>query len=357
MDPMILKIIISLVPVVACLGVFVMVDVFKLVPLTEIGVLLVAGAAMAGACYFIAGGVMDTFPLQDVHSFSHYSQYVAPPIEETMKAVLVVGLFAFNRIGYLIDAAIAGFAIGAGFSLAENIFYLHQFADADMAVWLVRGLGTAIMHGGATAIVAVLAQVLYAPRLRAAADSFRFNIFLFLPGLLGAVALHAAFNHFTDAPLMAMAIVLVAVPIAIISIFSLGERYARRWLAAGHGAHAKLLEDIDNGAFALTPDGRAVQALADRLDAAGAADILDYIRTHTELVVQAEDRLMALEDHEVLAREAKVREQFKHLHTLEKRLGRSVVLAARQHLRFSRNDLWEMHELEEHAPSAHHGAA
>ena len=79
-------------------------------------------------------------------------------VEEALKAALIVGLFAFNRIGYLIDAAIAGFAVGAGFSLAENIFYLHQFADASLGVWLVRGFGTAIMHGGATAIFAVLSM-------------------------------------------------------------------------------------------------------------------------------------------------------------------------------------------------------
>jgi hypothetical protein len=28
----------------------------------------------------------------------------------------------------------------------------------------------------------------------------------------------------------------------------------------------------------------------------------------------------------------------------------SPVMAVRQHLHFSRNDLWEMHELESHAP-------
>jgi hypothetical protein len=49
-----------------------------------------------------------------------------------------------------------------------------------------------------------------------------------------------------------------------------------------------------------------------------------------------------------------VRAQFHHLHELEGRLGRAAVLAARQHLRFSRNDLWEMHELEEHAPTHGH---
>ena len=115
MDPTILKLLIALVPVVACLSVFVAVDVFKLTPLPEIGALLIGGGFMAAAAYYANGGVLDEFPVR----FTSYTQYVAPPVEEAIKGLLVIGLFAFNRIGYLIDAAIAGFAIGAGFSLVE----------------------------------------------------------------------------------------------------------------------------------------------------------------------------------------------------------------------------------------------
>jgi hypothetical protein len=220
-----------------------------------------------------------------------------------------------------------------------------------MGVWLVRGFGTAIMHGGATAILAVVSYVLYAPRLRVSAERFQFNILLFLPGLAGAIALHWVFNQFTGAPLVAMMIVLVGAPLAIFATFAVGEKYAHRWLSAGRGAHARLLEEIDSGAFAATEPGRAIQRLAGRLGQDLGPAVFDYVRTHTELVVRAEDRLLALEEHAKARREADLRERFRHLRELELRLGRPVVLAARQHLRFSRNDLWEMHELEEHAPT------
>jgi RsiW-degrading membrane proteinase PrsW (M82 family) len=347
MDPLALKVVIAIAPVLACLAIFLAVDVFKLTPLHEIFELLTVGAMICIACYFAAGRVIDQFPIER----TTYSQDVAPILEETLKGLAVVGLFAFNRVGYLIDAAIAGFAIGAGFALAENIFYLNQFTDADLGVWLVRGFGTAIMHGGATAILAVTSHVLYAPRLRVSADRFRFNALLFLPGLAGAITLHWAFNQFTAAPLIAMMLVLVGAPGAIFAIFVVGEKYAHRWLTTGHGAHAQLLADIDSGAFAGTEEGRAIQKLADRLGGELGAAVFDYVRTHTWLVVRAEDRLLALEEHEKAPREAGLRAQFQHLRQLEKRLGRPAVLAARQHLRFSRNDLWEIHELEEHAPA------
>lgn len=347
MDPLFLKVIISIAPVAVCLAVFHTLDVFRLVPLAEVVELLAAGAVICIVCYFLAGGLIDAFPI----GRGVYSQAVAPVLEETLKALIVVVLFALNRVGYLIDAAIAGFAVGGGFALAENIFYLHFYADADLGVWLVRGFGTAIMHGGATAILAVFSQVLFAPRLRMSVDRFHFNPALFAPGLLCAIALHAVFNHFTKTPLAAMTVVLIAVPVSVLVIFWVGERYAHRWLTSAETAHEKLLAEIDSGAFAESAGGRAIQRLAERLGPALAPTILDYVRTHTELVVKAEEQLLALEAHEVLSRERRLHDQFRHLHQLERQLGRSAVMAVRQHLRFSRNDLWEMHELEERAGS------
>jgi RsiW-degrading membrane proteinase PrsW (M82 family) len=345
MDPLILKAILALAPVLVCLVVFERVDAFRLIDLREIALLLLGGGVLAAISYAANGSVLDQFPLRS----DSYSQWIAPVVEESMKAVLLIGLFAYNRVGYLIDAAIAGFTIGAGFSLVENLFYLHEFTHATLGVWLVRGFGTAIMHGGATAIMAVLSQVLYAPRLRIDADRFHFNLFLFLPGLAAAIALHAGFNHFTSDPLTAMAVVLLAVPLGLFAIFVLGEKYAHRWLAENQAAHGKLLADIDSGAFAETNNGRALQTLADRLGDEGGRDLMDYVRLSIDLVVRAETSLLAMEEHEKVAFRHDLRERFSRLHALERELGMSPVLAVRQHLHFTRNDLWEMHELESHA--------
>jgi RsiW-degrading membrane proteinase PrsW (M82 family) len=334
---------IALLPVVVCLTVFQFLDAFRLVNLAEIAVLLVGGAGLAAAAYFANGGVMDTFPI----GFDNYTRYVAPIMEESLKALLIVALFVFNRIGYLIDAAIAGFAIGAGFAVAENLFYLQQFATAGVGVWVVRGFGTAIMHGGATAILAVLALALFTPRLRASADRFRFNPALFLPGLAAAIAVHIGFNHFHDAPVVAMAVVLLATPLGLFAIFAVGEKYAHRWLAQDSEAHGRLLEEMQSGAFEGTAAGRALADLASRLGEAGGADLYEYVRINAELAVRADATLLSLEEHQRVALGAEVRELFARLHDLERALGRTSVMAVRQHLRFSRDDLWKMHELEQ----------
>jgi protease PrsW len=345
MAPFLIHALIAIAPVIVCLIIFETVDAFKLVSLTEILALVAAGGVLAAVGYFANGGVLDTFPVR----FGEYTRYGAPVVEETMKGLLIVGLFAFNRIGYVIDAAIAGFAIGSGFAVVENLFYLHEFIGASLGVWVVRGFGTAIMHGGASAIFSTLALVLFAPRLRISADRFRFNPLLFLPGLVAAIAMHAAFNHFQNAALVAMVVVVVAVPLGLFVIFSWGDTYAHRWLAEDRETHQKLLDDLRSGAFAASHDGQALAALAARLSPAGAKDLMDYVRLNIELVVRADATLLSLEEHERVALGAEVRGQIHELHALERRLGRTPVMAVRQHLRFSRDDLWKMHELDEDA--------
>jgi hypothetical protein len=297
---------------------------------------------VAAAGYYANGGVLDRFPI----GVDAYSRFVAPVVEEGLKGACVVVLFAFNRIGYLIDAAITGFAVGSGFALAENLFFLHQFTGANLGVWVVRGFGTAIMHGGATALFSVLSMALYAPRLRVSAERFHFDPLLFLPGLAAAVLVHGAFNHFQHASLLAMAVVLVAVPSSLFAIFAAGETYAHRWLVEDRATHARLLEDMRSGAFAGSAGGRALEALAARLGPLGAQDLHDYVRTNIELVVRADETLLAIEEHEKVALDAAVRGRLHHLHDLERRLGHAAVLAVRQHLHVSRDDLWKLHQLE-----------
>lgn len=46
----------------------------------------------------------------------------------------------------------------AGFAVVENFGFLQAMADAPVTLWVVRGLGTATLHGVATAIAAVIAK-------------------------------------------------------------------------------------------------------------------------------------------------------------------------------------------------------
>src|SRR5256885_8503991 len=52
------------------------------------------------------------------------------------------------HVGFLVDAAILGFAVGTGFAVVENVYYASVMRDLELGLWLVRGLGTAVMEIG-----------------------------------------------------------------------------------------------------------------------------------------------------------------------------------------------------------------
>jgi RsiW-degrading membrane proteinase PrsW (M82 family) len=51
---------------------------------------------------------------------------------------VIVLLIHANRIGFLVDAAIFGFAVGTGFALVENAYFLEIAKTTGIGIWLVR---------------------------------------------------------------------------------------------------------------------------------------------------------------------------------------------------------------------------
>lgn len=338
------KAITAMAPVIVLLLVFDRLDMFNLISLRVIALLVAAGGAIAAASFLVNWRVMDGFPI----GFSSYSRYVSPVVEEILKAFPVIALFAANRVGFKLDSAIAGFAIGAGFSVIENGWYLHAITDANYSAWLVRGFGTAVMHGSATALFAVISHEMTERQTEAKASGYRFNVLLFLPGLAVAMAVHSAFNHFPHQPFIATALILLLAPATLFLTFSRSERATHQWLKRDRDEHKAALEAIRAGRFAETDAGRAIGALASKFATAG-SDVLAYLELKTELVLRAEELMLAVQEGQQAGPGKEDQEKFKQLGSLERRLGRTVLAAIEPYLGFSRNDLWELELLKARA--------
>src|SRR5689334_18912948 len=260
---------VALIPVIVLLGVFIWLDAFALMSVKEVMLLLLLGALGALAAWPVSGRLLDALPI----GFSLHSRFIAPWIEEAIKAVIMIALFRFNRIGYKLDAVISGFAIGAGFSVVENIFYLTIFPQYGTGTWLVRGFGTAIMHGTTLAVLAAIAHEFAERETREAAGDYDFSLLWFVPGYGVAVALHTAFNQFPDRPMIAMMAAILVAPVVIIAILSLGTAEAQRWLVAESAEHRAQLEALRSGNWPKGAAGEKIAALAGRLDGEGAKRI------------------------------------------------------------------------------------
>ena len=336
-----LKAITALAPVIILLGVLDRFDVFNLIRMRVIMLLVLSGALAACVAYVANGGVLAGFPIP----IGAYSRYGAPIVEESLKAAPIIALFVMNRLGFKLDAAIAGFAVGAGFSVAENLWYLQTYGSANYSAWLVRGLGTAVMHGGATALFAVISHEMSERQVQAKAQTYRFNPLLFLPGLALAAAVHSAFNHAADAPVAAMALTLVLVPGVIFLTFMRSGAATQQWLKADADAHRAALASIRAGTFAESDAGRAIHAHTARLSSELAADAFAYAEVKTELVLRAEELILAAQQGTPAVLTPHDRAKCARLDALERQLGWPLLTAIAPHLSFSRNDLWELSQL------------
>jgi RsiW-degrading membrane proteinase PrsW (M82 family) len=326
---------IGLLPVVIFLVVLVWMDSYKLVRLLSVLSVIAVGGLTAWAAMYLNGWLIEALGMD----LRPYSRYVSPLLEESLKALVIIYLFRSSRIGFLVDAAIMGFAVGTGFALVENVVYLNMLGAASPAVWIVRGFGTAIMHGGVAALFAIIAQTITERQMK-------INPLYYLPGLAVAVALHSIFNHFLVAPvLQALGTILILPPLLHL-VFQRSARAMHEWLELDFDADARLIAMITSGEFTETRIGRFLQDLRSKFEGPVVVDMLCYLRVYTELAIRAKAALMARENGIELPVGERTREKFEELHFLERSIGKTGCLAMKPFLLMERKDLWQMHVID-----------
>jgi RsiW-degrading membrane proteinase PrsW (M82 family) len=325
---------VGLLPVLGFLAGLVALESYKLVRLRMVVAVVAAGAVVAGACYLASVPLMDALSLD----LARYSRYVAPVLEELVKAAVVGVLVHTHRVGFLVDGAILGFAAGAGFAVVENLHY-QGIADGGLGTWIVRGFGTAIMHGGATAI--------YTMATLALLERVRPRVLAFVPGFAIAVVLHSAFNHMFLSPKLSTLAVLVVIPPLILIVFHRSEAAVSDWLGRGFDSDAERLELIRSGRLSGSPIGRYLGTLRTRFDGPVVADLLCYLRLYTELAMRAKGVLMMRENGFEVPLDDETKAKFDEMRYLEKSIGRTGLLALRPVLPMSQKELWQLHMLAE----------
>ena len=323
---------VGLLPVLIFLMILVYMDSYKLVSLKSVLVVIVLGGLTALAAMYVNGWLLGVFDMP----LKPYSRYVSPIVEESLKALVIIYLFRSSRVGFLVDSAIMGFAVGAGFALVENFQYLQMYSTASFAVWIVRGFGTAIMHGGVVAIFAIMSQTLTERQMK-------INAVYYLPGLAVAIFLHSIFNHFLVAPVLQTIGTLFILPPLLQLVFQRSSKALHDWLELDFDADANLIEMIDSGQFTESKIGQFLDDLRGKFEGPVLVDMLCYLRVYTELAIRAKAALIARENGIELPVGERTREKFEELHFLEESIGKTGCLAMKPFLQIERKDLWQMH--------------
>jgi len=309
-------------------------DSYKLVRLRWILSTIVLGGIAAAISYAMNAALLPRLALD----YTAYSRYIAPIVEESAKALIVIYFIRSQRTGFLVDASILGFAVGTGFALVENAYYLRSVHDASLIVWLIRGFGTAVMHGGTMTLFGISSQLL-------AERKSPKQIMIFLPGFLAAIAVHSAFNHLFFTPIFSTLAILLFFPPVIFIVFSKSEESLQTWLEVGFDADTELLELINSGRLSESKVGKFLQSLKERFSGEVVADILCYLRIRVELSLRAKGILMMREGGFDVEPDDETRAMFAELKYLEGSIGVVGKLALSPFLHFSGRELWQLYML------------
>jgi len=326
----------AFVPVCLFLGSLVYIDSYKLVGLRRLIGVILSGTAAALASYVLNKQILDTVFVDRLT----LTWLAAPAVEEALKLVPVLFLLRTKRIGFVIDAAICGFAAGTGFAVVENLYYMAMLPDRSLAFWVVRGFGTAVMHGGTTALAAMITKVLFQRREAE-------PLVLAIPGLVLAFAIHSVFNQFILSPLASALAVTIVLPPLLVFVFAQSERYLQSWLGSGFDLDTALIKAIRSGDFASTRPGRYLQSLREHFEGSVVADLLCYLRLSAELSLRAKGVLMLRENGLPVPKDKESADKLAELQYLKSTIGKTGQLALAPILGRTPHDIWQLRLLEE----------
>lgn len=294
------------------------------------------GCLAAGISY----GINQEVPGWMESPLDWYARLGAPALEEICKAAWVVFMVRTARVGFMVDAAICGFAAGAGFALVENAAYMHHYAGSPMPILVLRGFGTAMMHGGTTAIVGVVSAGLPGRDLGHRIRSF-------LPGLALAIAIHASYNMAVLSPLESSLAVIVGLPMVFVGVFAVGERSMQRWMGRKLDKDIELLDMIASGRFFDSTHGEYLKAIAKSFPPRVVGDMLCTVQVASELSARAKGIMIMQAAGLPPSPDPSLAEQLQELRYLEKSIGVAGRRALAPLVSLTSRDLWEIRKLSE----------
>jgi RsiW-degrading membrane proteinase PrsW (M82 family) len=326
---------VSVLPVFLFLGALVVLDSYKLISLRAILFAVAAGAAAALVGYAVNVSLRPALGFE----MARYMVFVSPVVEELLKAVYIVWLLRRNKVGFVVDAAIYGFAIGTGFAFFENIYYLPVHPNPTIWTWIVRGFGTALMHSGTTAIFAMISRTL---DNRATAV----RLWTLLPGLAAAIVLHSLYNQFLVAPLLATALIVLVFPYIFMFLFQRSERETRGWVGSGFDTDQELLRVMRAGQVSDTPVGLYLKGLRTSYPPEVIVDMMCLLRLRAELGIKAKGILLMREAGFEADPDPSLPAKLEEMRYLEQSIGRTGMRALKPFVDTNAQDLWQLNLLD-----------
>lgn len=279
--------VLAFLPVVIYIIVVYQIDKFALISVKRLLQLILCGMLTALVCYGL-------FRMTGQILSDKQSAYVNPVLEEFIKGIPLLILAIRKKIVFFIDSVICGAAVGGGFSILENLFYLLLIDGMGTGTVLFRGLEVALIHMGCSAVVAASLMIAVRRFNDSALKSHTFTLHFSLL-LLSAPVLHLCHNMFHFNPLLQFVFVFAATGALLMWTYFYDVDMIYSWLDKGLDNHLKLLDSIKSGHLDDTPTGRFLESVKNAFPPEVYFDIICYVQLNVELSVAAKSRVMLRE--------------------------------------------------------------
>ena len=315
----------ALLPVVIYIYVVYKIDHFSLISIKNLFLQVLYGMVAALVCFGL-------FQLTGLILSENQSEFFNPVLEEIIKAIPLLWLATRKKIVFFIDSVICGAAVGGGFSILENIFYLLLVHEMGMGTVLFRGLEVALIHMGCSAIIAagLMLGIRLILRSRSRLAIKNSNALMVISLLVTPPVLHVCHNTFHFNPLMQFIFVIGTMGGLLVWTYFYDVEMIHSWLDTGLDKQLSLLDSIKNGHLDDTPTGNFLESVKDVFQPEDYFDIICYVQLHVELSVASRSRVMIREsglEHDLpLTDKMKnlILSQYTEYKILEKRLGNAA---------------------------------
>ena len=315
----------AILPVVIYIFVVYKIDHFSLISIKNLFLQVLCGMVAALVCFGL-------FQLTGLILSENQSDFFNPVLEEIIKAIPLLWLATRKKIVFFIDSVICGAAVGGGFSILENLFYLLLGDGMSIGTILFRGLEVALIHMGCSAVIAagLMLGIRLILRFRSGLTIKNRDVLMVISLLVVAPVLHVCHNTFHFNPLMQFIFVIATMGGLLVWTYFYDVGMIHSWLDTGLDKQLSLLDSIRQGHLDDTPTGNYLESVKDVFQPEDYYDIICYVLLHVELSVASRSRVMlresGLERELPLTNEMKeqILSQYTEYKILEKRLGNAA---------------------------------
>jgi CheY-like chemotaxis protein len=244
------------------------------------------GSFVWGMGMVVVAVLIQNFLLRGIVVYITLALAIAPLLEEALKSLFLVFLSARRLMRLELDGVMYGFAVGTGFSVAENLYYIVQNPTNSLETTLVRVLSSSLMHATVTALVGLAIGLV-------TRDSSQRRLRYYGLGLGVAVLAHLLFNVMVLSD-SGLALTLTAIGIGLAGAWLIINLIQRALAHQRAFIHQQLQGDVSDGELRAIQQPEQLLAVLQSHEKTLGAERIQSVRDYVTLQAQRAILLQSL---------------------------------------------------------------